>query len=172
MGGLSHDSGNVVSLQLLVIKTQSPQTLLRPVQRKVCWGGVHLRIELDKCSSVGGISRVVYDQHRCTMPKIQTTRLTLTCYAGKLPDLSKATRCASYNGRTVESSLFVVDCSGPSLCEANFNLKVNQLGTPVCRVIAENLRRAEDDNLRSLLNGVAEWFLPGFGRITKPRVPF
>lgn len=82
------------------------------------------------------ISIDVYKRHKRYWPSLQCTRLNISCCVGESPVRAKLTLVVSYNSNTVASTLFVLECSGPSLCSGHLILKLNLLGTPVLSLAA------------------------------------
>lgn len=74
--------------------------LVMLVLQVFCRVGVDLHMEVNTASPVYVISRDVYNQCRHSSSSLQSTRLKLSCYVGKLPVWGKLALDVPYNGRT------------------------------------------------------------------------
>ncbi|XP_040360123.1 uncharacterized protein K02A2.6-like [Ixodes scapularis] len=158
-----------MSLQLLTLKSylSTDEQLVAPVRRKFCWGGADIVMEVDTGSPVCVISRDVYDRHCHGWPKMERSRLKLSCYLGKLPVAGKLTLAVKYCDQEVTATLTILDCAGPRLCGRDLIQKLNCLGTPVLKLTAAT-ETAQDVELKELLSEYEELFGDGLGLLKGP----
>lgn len=128
-------------------------------------------MEIDTVSPVCLISGDVHNRHRQSWSSLQSTRLKLSCYVGKLPVWGKLTLNVSYNGKTCTSTLYVLYCSCPSLCGRDFLSNLNQFVTPVPNLGAE-LKTHPDDYLNKLLLEYEDLFSSSLELLSGPPAHF
>ncbi|XP_077507861.1 uncharacterized protein LOC144118977 [Amblyomma americanum] len=108
--------------------------LEQPIRRTFNWGGVELAMEVDTGSPVCVIARQVFDRHCKHWPNLKPSHLKLSCYAGRLPVLGELKLTGAHQGVSVECTLIVLDCTGPSLCGRDLLTLLDRAGVPVLQV--------------------------------------
>ncbi|XP_070386197.1 uncharacterized protein [Dermacentor albipictus] len=92
------------------------RSLIPPIRKSFAWNGIEIMMDIDTGSPVRVIPKSIYKLHSHRWPQLQKAEVQLSCYLGKLPLLGALTMPVYYDGTTVQCSLTVLDCNGPSLC--------------------------------------------------------
>ncbi|XP_049516290.1 uncharacterized protein LOC125942169 [Dermacentor silvarum] len=132
---LEEDSSD--SVQIWTLASARKNSLEPPIRRTFSWGGVDLPMEVDTGSPVCVISRQLFDKHRKCWPSLKPSHVKLSCYNGRLPVMGELQLRVKYRDISVDCSLVVLDCPGPSLCGRDLLILLEQAGVPVLRVTCE-----------------------------------
>lgn len=116
------EDGDSSASQIWSLTTK--RTLVPPIRRSFAWNGIEVIMDVDTGSPVCVIPKSIYERYCHQWPQLQRSELQLSCYLGRLPLLGVLEMPVSYQGTTVQCSLTVLDCNGPSLCGRDLLLKL------------------------------------------------
>ncbi|XP_037528470.1 uncharacterized protein LOC119405702 [Rhipicephalus sanguineus] len=159
------------SAQIWTLASARKNSLAPPIRRTFSWGGVNVSMEVDTGSPVCVISRQLFEKHRKCWPKLKPSHVKLSCYSGRLPVMGELQLCVRYRDTSVDCSLVVLDCPGPSLCGRDLLILLEQAGAPVVRVAHEDEAtaiRAKHHSVNALRHTYEDVFSETLGLIKGP----
>ncbi|XP_077497779.1 uncharacterized protein LOC144108411 [Amblyomma americanum] len=128
------------SMHICTLKSTREVNVKPPIRRTFTWGGVDVSMLIDTGSPVCVVSRQLFEQRKNTWPSLRPSRMKLLCSLGKLPVLGELPLPVSSDNRTVECTLLVLDCPGPSICGRDLLISLlSDAGSPVLSLSAKPL---------------------------------
>ncbi|XP_075553468.1 uncharacterized protein LOC142586094 [Dermacentor variabilis] len=127
------------SMHIWTLKSTLEVHVKPPMRCTFTWGGVDVSMLIDTGSPVCVVSRQLFEQHKNTWPSLRPSRMKLSCYLGKLPAFGELLLPVSYDSTTVECTLAVLDCPGPSLFGRDLISLLSDAGSPVLSLSAKPL---------------------------------
>ncbi|XP_070385300.1 uncharacterized protein [Dermacentor albipictus] len=127
------------SMHIWTLKSTREVNVKPPMRCTFTWGGVDVSMLIDTGSPVCVVSRQLFEQHKNIWPSLRPSRMKLSCYLGKLPVFGELLLPVSYDSTTVECTLVVLDCPGPSLCGRDLISLLSDAGSPVLSLSAKPL---------------------------------
>ncbi|XP_037521344.1 uncharacterized protein K02A2.6-like [Rhipicephalus sanguineus] len=111
------DGSEEEMLYALVAHSYSSKKVVRPLERDFIWQGRKLRMLVDTGTTISVIPKRVFENHRELWPTLEKTSLRLMCSLGPLAVFDRVAMKVKCGSTEAESSLVVVDCDGPLLCD-------------------------------------------------------
>lgn len=162
----TEDSDNSAS-QIWSLTTK--RSLIPPIRKEFAWNGIQVTMDIDTGSPVCVIPKSIYETYCHQWPQLQKSELQLSCYLGRLPLLGAITMPVSYEGTTVQCTLTVLDCEGPSLCGRDLLKKLTDECIQVLNVYPQPSRSSQaQEVIPKLLQKNADLFTEGTGLMKGP----
>ncbi|XP_075728639.1 uncharacterized protein LOC119176573 isoform X2 [Rhipicephalus microplus] len=162
----TEDSDNSAS-QIWSLTTK--RSLIPPIRKEFAWNGIQVTMDIDTGSPVCVIPKSIYETYCHQWPQLQKSELQLSCYLGRLPLLGAITMPVSYEGTTVQCTLTILDCEGPSLCGRDLLKKLTDECIQVLNVYPQPSRSSQaQEVIPKLLQKNADLFTEGTGLMKGP----
>ncbi|XP_049270340.1 uncharacterized protein LOC125757993 [Rhipicephalus sanguineus] len=162
----TEDSDNSAS-QIWSLTTK--RSLIPPIRKEFAWNCIQVTMDIDTGSPVCVIPKSIYEMYCHQWPQLQKSELQLSCYLGRLPLLGAITMPVSYEGTTVQCTLTVLDCDGPSLCGRDLLKKLTDERIQVLNVYPQPSRSSQaQEVILKLLQKNADLFTEGTGLMKGP----